>query len=145
MDEGRFSISADDLYQRLGSAAAPVVIDARRAPAFEAVVRANALEDNVRFYRVAKGRREQLAGAHTKVSAKEWHTLGIRTEGEGFTLLLDGKALFTTTDKIFRRSRKGRALDQGGQRDPLRRDLDHTTALTNFPATRMETGVDHQP
>jgi hypothetical protein len=36
MDEGRFSISADDLYQRLGSAAAPIVIDARRAPAFEA-------------------------------------------------------------------------------------------------------------
>ncbi len=36
MDEGRFSISADDLYQRLGSAAAPIVIDARRAPALEA-------------------------------------------------------------------------------------------------------------
>jgi rhodanese-related sulfurtransferase len=36
MDEGRFSISADDLYQRLGSAAAPIVIDARRAPAFDA-------------------------------------------------------------------------------------------------------------
>jgi hypothetical protein len=31
MDEGRFSISADDLDQRLGSAAAPIVIDARRA------------------------------------------------------------------------------------------------------------------
>jgi rhodanese-related sulfurtransferase len=36
MDKDRFSISADDLYQRLGSAAAPIVIDARRAPAFEA-------------------------------------------------------------------------------------------------------------
>ena len=36
MDEGRFSISADDLYQRLGSAAAPIVIDARGAPAFDA-------------------------------------------------------------------------------------------------------------
>ncbi len=34
------------------------------------VVRANALEDNVRFYRVVKGRREQLAGANTKVSAE---------------------------------------------------------------------------
>jgi hypothetical protein len=32
MDECRFSISADDLYQRLGSAAAPIVIDARGAP-----------------------------------------------------------------------------------------------------------------
>jgi len=35
VDEGRFSIPADDLYQRLGSAAASSVTDARRAPAFE--------------------------------------------------------------------------------------------------------------
>jgi hypothetical protein len=34
MDEGRFSISADVLYQRIG-AAAPIVIDSRRAPAFD--------------------------------------------------------------------------------------------------------------
>ena len=34
------------------------------------VVRANALEDNVRFYRVVKGQREQLEGANTKVSAQ---------------------------------------------------------------------------
>jgi hypothetical protein len=39
MDEGRFSISADDLYQSLGSAAAPIVIGVRRAPVFEAVER----------------------------------------------------------------------------------------------------------
>lgn len=32
------------------------------------VVRANALEDNVRFYRVVKGKREQLAGTNTKVA-----------------------------------------------------------------------------
>src|SRR5262249_24929440 len=36
MDEGRFSISADDLYQSLGNAAAPIVIDVRRASAFDA-------------------------------------------------------------------------------------------------------------
>ena len=35
------------------------------------VVRANALEDNVRFYRVVKGKREQLAGANTKVAAQQ--------------------------------------------------------------------------
>src|SRR5438552_555003 len=39
------------------------------------VVRANALENNVRFYRVIKGNRVQIAGANTKVSANEWHTL----------------------------------------------------------------------
>jgi rhodanese-related sulfurtransferase len=36
MDEGRFSISADELYQRLGSASAPIVIDVRRTPTFDA-------------------------------------------------------------------------------------------------------------
>jgi rhodanese-related sulfurtransferase len=36
MDEGRFSISAQALYHRLGTAAAPLVIDARRAAAFDA-------------------------------------------------------------------------------------------------------------
>ena len=41
------------------------------------VVRANALEDNVRFYRVVKGRREQLKGANTKVATGQWHTLGL--------------------------------------------------------------------
>ena len=36
MDEGRFSVSALELYARLGAAAAPLVIDVRRAPAFDA-------------------------------------------------------------------------------------------------------------
>jgi hypothetical protein len=63
------------------------------------VVRANALEDNVRFYRVAKGRRTQIAGADTKVSAKEWHALALRAEGERFTISFDGKVLFTAADK----------------------------------------------
>ena len=65
------------------------------------VVRANALEDNVRFYRMVKGRREQLAGADTKVTAKEWHTLALRAEGEQFTVSFDSKVLFTATDKTF--------------------------------------------
>ena len=36
MDEGRFSISASDLYRRLGTAAAPLLIDVRRSSDFEA-------------------------------------------------------------------------------------------------------------
>ena len=36
MDEGRFSISASDLYRRLGTAGAPLLIDVRRGPTFEA-------------------------------------------------------------------------------------------------------------
>jgi hypothetical protein len=65
------------------------------------VARANALEDNVRFYRVVNGRREQLAGADLKVSANQWHTLGLRAEGDRFTVSYDGKTLFSVTDKTF--------------------------------------------
>jgi len=65
------------------------------------VARANALEDNVRFYRVVNGRREQLAGADLRMTANEWHTLGLRAEGERFTVSYDGKALFSVTDKTF--------------------------------------------
>ena len=65
------------------------------------VARANALEDNVRFYRVVDGRREQLGGANLKVTPKQWHTLGLRAEGERFTVAYDGKTLFGVTDKTF--------------------------------------------
>jgi hypothetical protein len=65
------------------------------------VVRANALEDNVRFYRMVKGRREQLEGANLKVTPNEWHQLGLRAEGPQFTITFDGKPLFTATDRTF--------------------------------------------
>src|SRR5437764_9147484 len=35
MDEGRFSISARDLYRQIGTAAAPLVTDVRRGGAFD--------------------------------------------------------------------------------------------------------------
>jgi hypothetical protein len=65
------------------------------------VARANALEDNVRFYRVVKGRREQMDGVNTKVSGNEWHTLGLKAQGDRFTVEFDGKTLFTVSDKTF--------------------------------------------
>ena len=65
------------------------------------VARANALEDNVRFYRVVQGRREQLGGANLRVTANEWHTLGLRAEGERFTVSYDGKTLFSASDSTF--------------------------------------------
>ena len=55
------------------------------------VTRANALEDNVRFYRVVKGRRQQLASASVKVAPGEWHSLTLRAEGNRFTVSFDGK------------------------------------------------------
>jgi hypothetical protein len=65
------------------------------------VVRANALEDNVRFYRMVKGKREQLEGVNVKVSGNEWHALGLKAEGERFTVTFDGKQAFTATDRTF--------------------------------------------
>ena len=65
------------------------------------VVRANALEDNVRFYRVVNGRRLQIQGANLKVASNQWHTLGLRAEGDRFTVSFDGKPLFTAEDKTF--------------------------------------------
>ena len=65
------------------------------------VVRANALEDNVNFYRVVKGRRSEIRGVDTRVATGQWHTLGLRAEGERFTVSFDGKPLFAVEDKIF--------------------------------------------
>jgi hypothetical protein len=65
------------------------------------VVRANALEDNVRFYRVVNGRRQQIQGADVKVAPSQWHTLGLRAEGNRFTVSFDGKPLYTTEDGAF--------------------------------------------
>ena len=65
------------------------------------VVRANATEDNVRFYRVVKGRREQLEGANVKVAPNEWHTLGLKADDDRFIVTYDGKQLYTATDPTF--------------------------------------------
>jgi hypothetical protein len=65
------------------------------------VVRANALEDNVRLYRVVSGRRQQFAGANTKVTSGEWHTLALRAQGNRLAVSFDGKQLFTATDDRF--------------------------------------------
>ena len=70
------------------------------------VVRANALEDNVRFYRVVNGRRQQIQGANLKVASNQWHTLGLRAEGNRFTVSFDGKPLYTAEDSTFAKAGK---------------------------------------
>ena len=70
------------------------------------VVRANALEDNVRFYRVIKGQREQIKGADLKVAGGVWHALALKAEGERFTISFDGKELFAAQDDTIKESGK---------------------------------------
>ncbi len=65
------------------------------------VVRANALEDNVRLYRVVKGDRQQLASASVKVSSGAWHMLALRAEGDRLSVSFDGKPLLAHSDRTF--------------------------------------------
>jgi hypothetical protein len=65
------------------------------------VLRANALEDNVNFYRVVHGSRRQIHGVNAKVTSGQWHTLSLRSVGDQFTIGFDGATLFTTTDRTF--------------------------------------------
>jgi hypothetical protein len=66
------------------------------------VVRANALEDNVNFYRVVQGSRREITGVSAKVASDAWHSLGLKAEGDKFTISFDGKILFTATDRTFK-------------------------------------------
>jgi hypothetical protein len=65
------------------------------------IARANALEDNVRLYRVVDGRRIQFAGVNARVPRDRWQTLGLRAEGDRFEVSLDGRVLFSATDRSF--------------------------------------------
>jgi hypothetical protein len=65
------------------------------------VTRANALEDNVRFYRVVKGKRQQLATADLRVALGTWHTLTLKAENDRFTVSFDGRELYTVHDTTF--------------------------------------------
>jgi hypothetical protein len=62
------------------------------------VVRANALENNVHFYRVVGGKRQMIAGVDANVSSGAWHTLGIAARDNRFIILFNGRELFGATD-----------------------------------------------
>jgi hypothetical protein len=64
------------------------------------VARASALKNDVGFYRVRNGERQQLATAQgVKVASGEWHTLRVRVEGDRFTVTFNEKQLHTTVDR----------------------------------------------
>jgi hypothetical protein len=65
------------------------------------VVRANALEDNVNFYRVVQGSRREIHGVGVKIAPDQWHTLSIKAEGDKFIIGFDGVTLFTANDRTF--------------------------------------------
>jgi hypothetical protein len=62
------------------------------------LARANALENNVRFYRVVGGKRQMIAGVDATVASGAWHTLGIAARDDRFIILFNGRELFGATD-----------------------------------------------
>jgi hypothetical protein len=72
-----------------------------RDPKSYYIVRANALENNFRLYRMVNGRRLQFAGADVKVSAGQWHTIRVIAKGDHITCWFDGKQLIDAHDKTF--------------------------------------------
>ena len=65
------------------------------------VARANALEDNVRFYSVKNGKRIELASWSGPVSSGFWHVLRVEAQGDKFSIFWDGQKVINASDKTF--------------------------------------------
>lgn len=65
------------------------------------IARANALEGNVRLYKVEKGKRVQFGGKNIEVPAGKWQTLSLSIIGEKFVVSMNGTELFSAEDKTF--------------------------------------------
>jgi hypothetical protein len=63
------------------------------------VVRANSLDNSVRLYRMDKGKRSQIAAKEAPLDADKWHSLRVIAFNDRFEVALDGKPLFTATDR----------------------------------------------
>ncbi len=72
-----------------------------RDPRSYYIVRANALENNFRLYRMVNGKRLQFAGANAKVSSGQWHTVRVVAKGDRITCWFDGKQLIDAHDKTY--------------------------------------------
>lgn len=65
------------------------------------LVRANALENNLRLYHVVGGNRVQFAGSNVGVSANRWHTLKVVLVGNHIEAYLDGQKVIDAYDDTF--------------------------------------------
>jgi hypothetical protein len=63
------------------------------------VVRANSLDNSVRLYRMEKGKRSQLAMKEAPLDVDKWHSLRVIASNDRFEVALDGKPLFSATDR----------------------------------------------
>jgi hypothetical protein len=62
------------------------------------VAKASALDNTVRFYRMAGGRRAELGSKKVPVKSGEQHELRVVAKKDRFEIFLDGTSLFSVTD-----------------------------------------------
>jgi hypothetical protein len=90
------------------------------------VTRANALEGNVRLYRVVGGARQQFASSSLAVTKGVWHTLEAIAEESRLRVLWDGQQVIDTTDTTFAEGKAG-----------LWTKADSITAFDDFAITEL--------
>jgi hypothetical protein len=78
-----------------------------RDPKSYYVVRANALENNVRLYKMVNGKRLQFADANTPVSSGKWHTLRVVATGDHIVCFFNGKQVIDAHDKTYSSGKVG--------------------------------------
>ena len=66
------------------------------------IARANALEGNVRLYKVVGGKRSQFAGKDVPIPSGRWETLGFGVQGDRLEVRLNGEILFEARDRTFK-------------------------------------------
>jgi len=93
------------------------------------LTRANALEGNVRLYKVVKGSREQFDTKDTPVSSNEWHTLEAMMEGTHIKIIWNGAVVMDTNDGTFGKGKVG-----------LWTKADSITSFDDFEAKELEGG-----
>ncbi|HTR85879.1 MAG TPA: hypothetical protein VMI56_15470 [Reyranella sp.] len=100
-----FDVDATLRFKTVGGTharAAGLVLRAQSANDYY-VVKADALDGSVRFYRMAGGRRAELKGMKTPVVADVQHALRVIAKQDQFEVILDDKSLFKLTDRTLMR------------------------------------------
>jgi len=70
------------------------------------VARANALENNVRLYKVTDGIRRQIVGLNIDVTSGVWHTLFLKIVGDALEVAFDDRQITQTRDATIRAAGK---------------------------------------
>jgi len=71
------------------------------------ILRANALENNVNFYKYAGGRRSTLKEGHTAVLSGQWQELRVEASGNQLRGFLNGELVVETSDETYQAGQIG--------------------------------------